>query len=283
MFQQLNERIFIMKAKRGFTLIELLVVIAIIAILAAILMPALSSARQRGRQTTCINNLKTLGSIYHAYAEDNRDLPPLGWTNMFGGSVYWPQLLLRTGYLGTKHQRSSILNKVSGNYFLCPEDMRPAYDPTSDIKMNVSYGVNNCVALGQYNIQPTDTTYCNKKNASHRDGYHTFTEIAYSKKKSSATPLLVDCGGFAADPATNPTTKKNLNLRSQGSSSSAQDIDRWMHPYAPPASISITRHAMKAGTVFCDGHAAMVNGPMYSANSSYVQWLNPWVETDIYR
>ncbi|MBO5645087.1 MAG: prepilin-type N-terminal cleavage/methylation domain-containing protein, partial [Lentisphaeria bacterium] len=47
--------------KKQFTLIELLVVIAIIAILAAILMPALSSARERGKQSTCISNLKTLG------------------------------------------------------------------------------------------------------------------------------------------------------------------------------------------------------------------------------
>lgn len=268
---------------KKFTLIELLVVIAIIAILAGILMPALSSARMRGRQTTCINNLKTVGSIFQAYADNNRDLPPLGWTNTYGGSHYWPQLLLMTGYLGGKAQRYSILNKTTGNYFLCPEDNRPAYDPTSDIKTNVSYGVNNCVALGQYNITPTSTNYVNKKNASHRDGYHTFTEIAYSAKKASGTPLLADCGGFSADPVTTPTTKKVLNLRSGGSSSSAKNYDHWIHPWAPPASISITRHNMKAGTVFCDGHAAMVNGPMYSASSDYVQWLNPWVAYDIYR
>lgn len=264
-----------------FTLIELLVVIAIIAILASILMPALSSARQRGRSATCLNNLKTLGSLYFSYAENNRDLPPLGWTNMYGGSVYWPRVFLQTGYLGTKHARSSILNKINGNYFVCPEDMRPAYDPTQDIKTNVSYGVNNCVALGQYNVFPTGAK-TNLKTASHRDGYHTFTDITYSKKKASATPLLADHGGFEADPAVNPNCKKGFNLRSQGSSSSAQSYDRWVHTYAPPASININRHGMKAGTVFCDGHAAMVKGPMYSANSSYVQWLNPWVATDIY-
>ncbi|MBQ7395684.1 MAG: prepilin-type N-terminal cleavage/methylation domain-containing protein [Lentisphaeria bacterium] len=270
------------RVKEPFTLIELLVVIAIIAILAAILMPALSSARQRGRSVTCINNLKTLGSIYHSYAEDNRDLPPLGWTITYGGSKYWPTVLLQTGYLGTKNLRHSILSKTQGNYFLCPEDTRPAYDPSQNPSMNVSYGVNNCVALGQYGVYP-DGEKTNLKTKSHRDGYHSFTEIAYSKKKSSATPLLVDCGGFEKDPATNPETKKYLQLRSAGSSSSAQNYDHWVSLLKPPAAINIMRHGMRAGTVFCDGHAAMVNGPMYSADSTYVQWLNPWVETDIYR
>ena len=104
----------------------------------------------------------------------------------------------------------------------------------------------------------------------------------FNKKKSSATPLLADCGRFASDPNTNPNAKKNLNLRSDGSTASAKDYDQWVHPWSPPAGISITRHAMRAGTVFCDGHASMVMGPMYSGDSHYVQWLNPWVATDIY-
>ncbi len=54
----------------GFTLIELLVVIAIIAILAAILFPVFSRARQRGLQTTCLNNLKQLGMAFSQYATD---------------------------------------------------------------------------------------------------------------------------------------------------------------------------------------------------------------------
>ena len=81
------------KTGQGFTLIELLVVIAIIAILAAMLLPALASAKERAKRTQCVNNLRQIGVSTSIYASDNSDLlPPLKWRD---GNPQYPYEMFR--------------------------------------------------------------------------------------------------------------------------------------------------------------------------------------------
>ncbi len=78
--------------RRGFTLIELLVVIAIVAILAAMLLPVLSRARENAKRAVCMNNLKQIGLATIMYANDYNDyLPPkarTGWGSTLWGSPF---------------------------------------------------------------------------------------------------------------------------------------------------------------------------------------------------
>jgi prepilin-type N-terminal cleavage/methylation domain-containing protein len=186
------------KICRAFTLIELLVVIAIIAILAALLLPALSAAKQRGYSVVDLNNLKQFGVAMNLYTTDNADRMP--WANWASGEQAspGPQGWLYTYDTNSPGQftvQTGSFWRVLANpkmYFCPSDDTNSAFFKMRGQQIS-SYVINGAVCdYGQFNT---------------------------SAKLSQMSPV-----GVAFWECANNTTNDNQTLFNDGASSPSENI-----------------------------------------------------------
>ena len=157
------------RQSKSFTLIELLVVIAIIAILASILMPALSQARERSRLSRCISNLKEIGTALSNYANDYEGfiIPAYPYFATKSGEANngvncWVPMLVKQKYLSSSNYAKPIKNSYAvgvsrpAGVFLCPSQTDFYQYSAANAAANSCYGLGTFI--GTYSNNPTDVT-----------------------------------------------------------------------------------------------------------------------------
>ena len=209
-----------MKRNKHFTLIELLVVIAIIAILAAMLLPALSAARERARVGSCTGRLKDTGLSMQMYANDSDGyLPRYGAYNALGVDFFRNSfaVLFKNGYLpevssnytftmtgwgSTSDADKAKLMKALERYYRCPSDSTHYGLSTSSFPFKLSYCIwimtANSIGYARTNCQ-SEEFYCellgrDKPNATYLydifPSYSSSWDADYSKNHVSGINAL---------------------------------------------------------------------------------------------
>jgi competence protein ComGC len=123
--------------RQGFTLVGLLIIIAVIAILAAMLLPALASAKRKAQRINCVNNLKQDGLAFRLWEGDNGDKYPMAVSTNKGGTMEYAE-----GGNAFRHFQVMSNELSTPKILVCPADDRTAAASFARLKnQNVSYFV----------------------------------------------------------------------------------------------------------------------------------------------
>ncbi len=152
----MNPRLNFPHMRRAFTLIELLCTIAIIAILAALLLPVLERGLSRARRTVCLNNLRSTGVAFNAWAHDHSDFFPMQLSTNQSGTKELAELTTMSPDQSLTHRHLQALSNelVLAKVLRCPADhLRVAAEDFARLdNTNVSYWINLAASMAQPSV-----------------------------------------------------------------------------------------------------------------------------------